>query len=127
MPVHLNSIVIDAHDPTALARFWAAALEWVIFFDRDGEVLVAPSAEPPAGPAPTPILFGANSDEKKGKNRLHFDLVPKDQDAEVSRLEGLGASRLDIGQGDVSWVVMADPEGNEFCVLRSFEGEWPSG
>jgi hypothetical protein len=54
---------------------------------------------------------------KSGKNRLHIDLNPDDQGAEVARLEALGASRLDIGQGEVSWVVMADPEGNEFCVL----------
>jgi hypothetical protein len=57
-------------------------------------------------------------DPKRVKNRLHLDLVPDDQDAEVARLERLGATRADIGQKDVSWVVMADPEGNEFCVLR---------
>ena len=53
------------------------------------------------------------------KNRVHFDLRPDDQQAEVRRLEGLGARRIDIGQADVPWVVMSDPEGNEFCVLRS--------
>ena len=58
-------------------------------------------------------------DEKRGKNRLHLDLRPDNQEAEVQRLEQLGAVRVDIGQRDVSWVVMADPEGNEFCVLRS--------
>ena len=57
--------------------------------------------------------------EKTAKNRVHFDLRPDDQQAEVQRLEGLGARRIEIGQTDVTWVVMADPEGNEFCVLRS--------
>lgn len=57
------------------------------------------------------------------KNRWHFDLAPDDQAAEVSRLEGLGARRADIGQKEVAWVVMADVEGNEFCVLKSLPKE----
>ena len=68
------------------------------------------------------ILFLKNSDVKSVKNRLHLDLRPDDQDAEVRRLEKLGAKRIEIGQSadpDTSWVVMADPEGNEFCVLRA--------
>ena len=60
-----------------------------------------------------------NPDDKRVKTRWHFDLAPDDHDAEVARLEGLGARRADIGQKDVDWIVMADPEGNEFCVLRS--------
>ena len=60
-----------------------------------------------------------SQDKKLGKNRVHFDLRPDDQQAEVRRLEPLGATRIDIGQADVTWVVMADPEGNEFCVSRS--------
>ena len=66
-----------------------------------------------------PVYFQRNPDAKRVKNRWHFDLAPDDQDAEVTRLEALGATRVDIGQGDVAWVVMADVEGNEFCVLRS--------
>jgi Glyoxalase-like domain len=62
-------------------------------------------------------LFVKVPDEKVGKNRLHFDLRPADQAAQVERLIGLGAKPIDIGQGDVTWVVLADPEGNEFCVL----------
>jgi Glyoxalase-like domain len=70
------------------------------------------------------ILLIRAPDEKLNKNRIHFDLRPDDQAAEVERLEGLGAKRIDIGQGDdVSWVVMADPEGNEFCVLRALEAD----
>lgn len=64
------------------------------------------------------ILFVRVPDRKVVKNRLHFDLKPKDQHAEVDRIIGLGATHADIGQSDVSWVVLADPEGNEFCVLR---------
>ena len=65
------------------------------------------------------ILFVEVHDERKVKNRLHLDLRPDDQEAEVARLEGLGAKRVDIGQSpEVTWVVMADPEGNEFCILR---------
>jgi hypothetical protein len=60
-------------------------------------------------------------EQKVGKNRLHIDLRPQDQAAEVARLEDLGARRVDVGQGDVSWVVMADPAGNEFCVLQAFK------
>jgi hypothetical protein len=62
------------------------------------------------------------SEEKAGKNRVHLDLRPDNQEAEIERLEKLGAAQIDIGQRDVAWVVMADPEGNEFCVLRS---RWP--
>ena len=68
-----------------------------------------------------PILFNRNDDAKTTKNRWHFDLAPTDQAAEVARLEGLGARRADIGQGDVPWIVMADPEGNEFCILAPGE------
>lgn len=63
------------------------------------------------------ILFGRSTDEKRAKNRIHFDLNPTDQDAEVERVLALGATRVDIGQGETPWVVLADPEGNEFCIL----------
>ena len=65
------------------------------------------------------ILFLAAAETKQWQNRLHIDLRPDDQSAEVERLIGLGASRVDVGQGEVPWVVLADPEGNEFCVLAA--------
>ena len=65
------------------------------------------------------ILFVKVPDEKVVKNRLHLDLRPDDQEAEVARFEQLGARRVDIGQGDQTWVVLADPEGNEFCILQA--------
>ncbi len=78
---------------------------------------------PQDGVAPD-LLFLRVPEEKAGKNRLHLDLRPKEQAAEVARLESLGARRADVGQGaDVSWVVMVDPDGNEFCVLQALEGE----
>jgi predicted enzyme related to lactoylglutathione lyase len=121
MTLHVNSLTIDSHDPAALARFWAAALDWLILFEAEDEVMIAPFNE--RQPGVHPMLFNRNLDVKVVKNRWHFDLAPTDQQAEVARLEGLGARRADIGQGDVDWVVMADPEGNEFCVLRSLPPE----
>ncbi len=121
MTLFVNSLTVDAHDPAALARFWAAALDWPILFEADDEVMIAPFDE--RKPGVHPILFGRNEDAKSVKNRWHFDLTPTDQQAEVARLEGLGARRADIGQGEVAWIVMTDPEGNEFCVLRSLPAE----
>jgi predicted enzyme related to lactoylglutathione lyase len=104
--------IVDANDPSALARFWAAALEFEVVFAGENMVAVAPDARTHPG-----LAFVRAAGEKQGKNRLHLDLLPDDQSAEVARLAALGAAIVDIGQGEVSWVVMADPEGNEFCVL----------
>jgi hypothetical protein len=118
MALHINTLTVDCHDPLAVARFWSAALDWPIISESDDEVMIAPFHEP--RPNIFPVLFAGNPDEKIVKNRLHFDLAPDDQAAEVARLESLGARRADIGQGpDASWVVMEDVEGNHFCVLRS--------
>jgi hypothetical protein len=117
MTLTINSLTVDSHEPRVVARFWAAALDWPILFESDDEVLIAPYEE--RRPGVFPVLFLRNPDDKRVKNRWHFDLAPTDQDAEVARLESLGARRADIGQGEVDWVVMADVEGNEFCVLRS--------
>ena len=74
------------------------------------------------------LLFLRVPERKEAKNRLHLDLRPEDRDAEVARLEGLGARRVDVGQGpDVTWVVMADPDGNEFCVLRALRPDEAAG
>ena len=101
-------------DPVALGQWWAAALRWVVVNDAPEEFDIRP--EPDRLPG---ILFEPVTDEKRGKNRLHFDLRPDDQDAEVARLIELGATPADIGQGEQTWIVLADPEGNEFCVLSS--------
>jgi hypothetical protein len=119
MALFVNALSVDAHDPLALARFWSAALDWPIVQQDDDEVMLAPLREHPPPAGVYPILFVRAPDAKTVKNRWHFDLAPEDQDAEVLRLEQLGARRVDIGQGEQTWVVMADVEDNEFCVLRS--------
>ena len=95
--------------------FWSKALDWPLIWDQDGETAVR---SPHGGPKVT--WGGPPLKPRTGKYRLHFDLAPPvggDQQAEVDRLVSLGATRTDIGQGDVDWVVMADPDGHEFCVL----------
>ncbi len=117
MPVRLHHIVIDAHDLPALAQFWADTLGWSVLSTREREVIVGPSLDAPVGLCFMP----AGETHKTVKNRVHLDVTTTDGDreAEIERLLGLGATRVDVGQGsDVDWVVMADPEGNEFCVVR---------
>ena len=118
MTVRLYSVLIDSNDPKALAEWWAQALDWEITHVADDEVDVAAGRDAD-GKELEPILTFLLVPEKKTiKNRLHIDLAPDDRDAEVERLLAMGATRADVGQGaDVTWVVLADPEGNEFCVF----------
>jgi predicted enzyme related to lactoylglutathione lyase len=115
MSSRLYNVTIDANDPRALAEFWRLVLGYELAYDEPDEVGIEP-LEDDNCPA---LIFVPVPEDKTVKNRLHLDLAPDDQQAEVERLEGLGAQRIDIGQGDVSWIVMADPEGNEFCVLTA--------
>ena len=110
---------IDCADPSALAQFWAAALDYKI---EPGEDPDEAAVVPREGHG-MQLLFLRVPEGKSVKNRLHLDLRPENQGAEVDRLLGLGARRVDIGQGSPSWVVLADPEGNEFCVLRALSSE----
>jgi catechol 2,3-dioxygenase-like lactoylglutathione lyase family enzyme len=122
--IRIQCICIETTDPARLASFWESALGWRRTHERDDEVVVEPPAGTPEDGVVPDLLFQRVHDEKVGKNRLHFDLRPRDQVAEVARLEMLGAHRVDVGQGpDVSWVVLADPDGNEFCVLRPLTPE----
>jgi predicted enzyme related to lactoylglutathione lyase len=117
MPLRLHHIVIDAHDLPSLAAFWADALGWAVLSAREREVVVGPSVEAPVGLCFMP----AGATRKRVKNRVHLDLTTteEDREAEIERLLALGARRADIGQtGEESWDVLADPEGNEFCVVR---------
>lgn len=117
MTLRIDCLTIDCSDPQRLADFWSPALGWPVVFADEYEIAIA--APDGQGSGVPDLLFLRVADSKQGKNRLHLDLRPGDRDAEVARLESLGASRVEIGQnGDESWVVMADPEGNEFCVLR---------
>ena len=118
MDIRIQCVVVDAHDCELLARFWSAALGWRVTVETVDEWAVEPPAGSPEADVAPDILFVKVPDEKTVKNRLHLDLRPVDQQAEVRRLVDLGARRVDVGQPqDVSWVVLADPEGNEFCVL----------
>ena len=116
MALTLETVTIDAHDPGALARWWAEALDYRIGGEEADEIWI----EPAGGAAGATLLFLQVPDDKTVKNRIHFDLRPDDRDAEVARLESMGARRIDIGQtGEETWVVLADPECNELCVLRN--------
>jgi catechol 2,3-dioxygenase-like lactoylglutathione lyase family enzyme len=121
--LRIQCLCVDTTNPAAIASFWEAALGWRRTHDSDHEVVL----EPPEGSAEDGIapdlLFLRVPEGKAVKNRLHLDLRPADQAAEVARLETLGATRVDVGQGEVSWVVMADPDGNEFDVLRALTPE----
>ena len=108
-----NWLVVDCADPRRLAEFWSRALDFKIL-EEDAESVTVGLDE---GTYPR-LLFLRVPEPKTGKNRLHLDLTPDDQEAEVERLLALGARRVDIGQGERPWTVLADPEGNEFCVLQ---------
>lgn len=116
MPVSLHHIVIDTRDLPTLARFWAAVLRWRILSERPREIVIGPEESAPVG-----ICFMPVTENKTVKNRLHLDLTSgqEDREEEIERILSLGGRRVDIGQsGNESWTVLADPEGNEFCVVR---------
>jgi hypothetical protein len=118
MSLVIQCLSIDAQDPALVATFWEQALGWRRTYDTPDEIVLEPPAGSPQDGVAPDLLVLRVPDRKAVKNRLHLDLRPSDQQSEVVRLLTLGASRVDIGQGpDVSWVVLADPEGNEFCVL----------
>ncbi|MDQ3784614.1 MAG: VOC family protein [Actinomycetota bacterium] len=116
MTSKFTELVVDCSDPRRLADFWAAVLDFKVTEKDDDEILI----EGPEGSGPG-LLFTKVPGPKEGKNRIHIDVSPRDreQEEEVARILELGAKTIDIGQGEQSWVVMADPEGNEFCVLRT--------
>jgi len=120
MPVSLHHVVVDAHDLPGLARFWSQVLDWPILSEREREVVIGPADDAPIG-----MCFMPSPDDKVVKNRVHLDLNPgpdttdSEREAEIERIIALGARRVDVGQrGDETWTVLADPEGNEFCVIR---------
>ncbi|WP_110205702.1 VOC family protein [Nocardioides daejeonensis] len=130
MTSRLTEINIDCAEPASLAKFWCAALGYSVLDATDDLVEIGPERRADAEllavvrrqPVAPSLFFARVPEGKTLKNRLHLDLSPIDrpQTEEVARLEALGARRVDVGQtGAESWEVMADPEGNEFCVLRS--------
>ena len=127
MTSRFTELVVDAHDPHVVADFWCGVLSCRVLEQTDDYVEIGDQEVTPEGarrgPVPPTIVFVPVPEGKTVKNRVHIDVSPIDrsQEEEVDRLVALGARRIDIGQGDVSWVVMADPEDNEFCVLRSLQ------
>ena len=130
MAVRWYSTVIDCGDIAAQAAFWASALGWKQTYASEEEIVLVPQhATPelleslPWEQVPPGLVFVPVPEGKAVKNRLHLDLAPHtsdDRDAEIARLLALGATRVDIGQdSSATWDVLADPEGNEFCVLSS--------
>jgi hypothetical protein len=126
MTSRFTELAIDCADPASLARFWCAVLGYVVDDDEEEDIASISAPSMPQGtsregPVPPTLTFARVPEGKTVKNRLHIDVNPADrnQDDEVRRLLDLGARRVEVGQGDVSWVVLADPEGNEFCVLAT--------
>lgn len=114
MPLEWEQVVVDCVDPQRLGRWWADALSWQYWAQDGEEVEIRPTEDRLPG-----LIFIPDPEPKTLKNRLHLDFRPDDQDYEVERFLSIGATRVDVGQGDQPWVVLADPEGNEFCVLSS--------
>lgn len=119
MACRISELVLDCRDPEVLAEFWCAVLGFVVL-DREGDDVEIGPPEGFGGLQPT-LVLSRTDDPKAGKLPLHIDVnaTDRDQDAELERLLALGARHADVGQtGEESWVVLADPEGNEFCLLR---------
>ena len=124
--IRIQCLTIDCHNPKLLGEFWGEVLGWQVTHESEFEVVVEPPAGSPLQNVAPDILFLKVPDKKIVKNRLHLDLRPDNRDAEVARIKKLGAVEVEIGQSqdpNVTWVVLADPEGNEFCVLQPPQGE----
>ncbi|MFC9894938.1 VOC family protein [Nocardia sp. NPDC127579] len=120
MACRITQLLIDCADPQKLGDFWREVLGYVELGWEDGALEIGPAGAGFGGPQPT-LMFLPSTEPKRGKLPLHFDVNPtdRDQEAELARLLAAGARPVDIGQGpEASWHVLADPEGNEFCLLR---------
>jgi hypothetical protein len=114
MGLEWEQTIVGSADPVALGEWWRDALGWIVVNDAPDEFEIRPASERLPG-----LLFVPVAERKTAKNRLHLDFRPDDRDAEVERLVAMGATRADVGQGEETWIVLRDPEGNEFCVLSS--------
>jgi predicted enzyme related to lactoylglutathione lyase len=121
--LRIQCLSVDAIDPDRIASFWQQAIGWRRTHEEPDEVVLEPPAGSPEDGVSPDLLFLRVPEHKALKNRLHLDLRPLDQRAEVERLAALGATRVQVGQpADATWVVLADPEGNEFCILKPLPG-----
>jgi predicted enzyme related to lactoylglutathione lyase len=130
MPLRLAQVAMNARDDSAVGRFWAEALGWGVSSEEPGVTNPEPAGFAYPGPAAVCIDVMAVPEPKTVKNRVHLDLATTSaahQADLVARLQALGATPADVGQGDVSWTVLADPEGNEFCVLAPGPGAGDTG
>ncbi|MFJ5231049.1 VOC family protein [Kitasatospora sp. NPDC088391] len=122
MACRISELVLDCVDPERLAAFWSEVLGYVeLDREPDGSIEIGPPGASFGGPQPT-LVFGPSADPRPVKLRLHLDVNPtdRDADAELERLLALGARPVDVGQsGAEPWHVLQDPEGNEFCLLRT--------
>ncbi len=112
----LREVVVDCHDPSVVAGFWAKVLGWEVHEEGSWYWTAPADADESRDLA---LVFVPVPEKKVAKNRLHVDLSPvgSDQAEELERLRHLGAVQADVGQGEQAWIVLADPEGNEFCLL----------
>jgi catechol 2,3-dioxygenase-like lactoylglutathione lyase family enzyme len=121
MACRITELVLDCRNPEVLADFWCRVLGFVVLeTEEDGSIEIGPAGNDPENPGLT-LVFSPSGEPKRAKLRLHFDVnaVDRGQDEELRRLHELGAQKADVGQtGEESWHVLADPEGNEFCLLR---------
>jgi catechol 2,3-dioxygenase-like lactoylglutathione lyase family enzyme len=131
MTSRLTEVIVDCHDLTRLADFWCGVLGYERTSSGDGWLAIAAPGGQPSVAAwrvaaqPPVMAFVLVPEARSTKNRVHVDVTPIDvtQADEVQRLIGLGATPADVGQSDTAWIVMADPEGNEFCVMPAAMGE----
>ena len=129
MTLRWYTVVVDCLDPAAQAAWWGETLGWRTVYEADDEVVIVPphlldesNADVPWRQQNPGLVFVRVPEQKAIKNRLHIDLAPHtsdDRDAEIAKLIERGATPVDVGQADSPWLVLADPEGNEFCVLTS--------
>lgn len=120
MACRITELVVDCRDPDYLARFWCEVLGFVVLGKEGDDVEIGPRDG--EGDHRLTLVFSRTEEPKSSKLRLHFDVnsTDRDQDAELERLRAAGARLADVGQsGQESWYVLADPEGNEFCLLRA--------
>ncbi|MEV6028046.1 VOC family protein [Streptomyces sp. NPDC052036] len=120
MACRISELVLDCHDPEVLARFWCEVLDFIVLDRNEGDIGIGPREG--FGRPQLTIILSRNDEPKHRKLRLHIDVnaTDRDQDAELERLLAAGAELVDVSQtGEEPWHILSDPEGNEFCLLKT--------